>query len=319
MSRRPVRGVLLGWLASTGLALAAHAADPADGDPVFDLDRLDRDAPVSIRSEELEATERDGIRTLVFEGNVEVEQGDLWIRAGRIEATYPAGARQPSRLRGRGGVRVGQGDREARCARVDYDRATEKLVCRGDAFLRDGADELRGDAIVFDLRARRVKVEGGTRVEIRPPSGAASDSRIPLEDLASGGPVQIRSDSLEVEETDAGRLLTFGGSVEIAQEDLTLRAQRVEALYPRHADEPSLLSATGSVRIDQPGREARCDEAVYDRIARRVDCRGAAQLQKGQDHLTGDEITFDLADERLVVTGNTKLVLAPREPETARP
>ena len=41
----------------------------------------------------------------------------------------------------------------------------------------------------------------------------------------------------------------------------------------------------------------------------------AAQLQRGEDRVTGDVIAFDMETQRLIVSGDTRLVLAPREPE----
>lgn len=287
------------------------------------FDKFDGSEPFSIRSDELEATDKDGRRILVFRRNVEARQGDLLLRADRLEAIYPAGSKQPSILRARGGVSVRQGDREARCQRADYVSSEARVVCQGDAVLRDGDDELRGESIVFDLAAYRVTVEGGAEVSLTPSQdrtkpGSASSV---LGDLAEDGPIKIRASHLEASEDDAGgRRIRFEGSVEVAQEDLILRAREIEAIYPPGADEPAKLIATGEVSVLQGGREVRCDQAVYDRIARRVDCRGAASLRREGDRVTGEVIAFDLEAEKLVVSGGTRLTLAPRpHAETATP
>jgi lipopolysaccharide export system protein LptA len=67
--------------------------------------------------------------------------------------------------------------------------------------------------------------------------------------------------------------------------------------------------------VTQRDREARCEEAIYQREARRVDCEGSASLRAGSDQVFGDRIAFDLEAERLVISGDTRLVLAPRERE----
>ncbi len=189
--------------------------------------------------------------------------------------------------------------------------------------LRDGDDELRGESIVFDLAAQRVTVEGGTEVALTPSQGRSEPGTATgvLGDLAKDGPIKIRASHLEASEDDAGaRRIRFQGSVEVAQEDLILRAREIEALYPPGADEPAMLIATGDVSVLQHGREVRCDRAVYDRIERRVDCRGTASLQREGDLVTGEAIEFDLAAEKLVVSGGTRLTLAPRQhAETATP
>jgi lipopolysaccharide transport protein LptA len=311
-------------------AQAAPARKGRAGGAGLSLDSLgDGDQPFSIHSDELEVSEGEGGgRQLSFRGNVEARRGDLVLSAGRLEATYPEGGKRPSALSARGSVRVRQGEREARCSRADYRESDQRIVCRGDAVLRDGGDELRGDAIVFDLERRSIHVEGGSEVALTPGSGSRSRSdgakrgrSGPLGDLPTEGPVRIRAAQLEaVEQDDGGRRIRFDGSVEVVQEDLVLRAREIEAIYPPGAREPERLVARGDVVVEQRGREARCDEAVYLRQERRVDCTGNASLREGEDQVSGREIAFDLAAEKLVVTGETRLVLAPRSrEETATP
>jgi lipopolysaccharide transport protein LptA len=312
----------------TGAPETAPAGEPAPEPPAAarltpgaaGVRALDGSEPFSIRSDELEASDVAGRRTLTFRRGVEARQGDLVLRTALLEATYPEGATHPGELVATGGVEIRQGDRAARCQRADYVRREERIVCRGDAVLRDGDDELRGEAIVFDLARRRVTVEGGTRVAVTPePEEGGSGSL--LGELSTSGPVSIRADQLEaIEEPGGARRIRFQGSVEVSQEDLVLHAREIEALYARGSREPETLVATGDVRIVQPGAEARCERAVYQAVRRRVECRGQASLRKDRDVVTGEAIEFDLASERLVVTGGTRLTLAPREPgETATP
>lgn len=300
--------------------------EPAPGRPstrvapggALGIDAFDSDAPFSIRSDELEATEDGSQRSLIFRRNVLAKQGDLELRADRLVAEYPEGAKQPSRLTARGGVSVRQGQREASCRQADYVGSEERIVCSGDAVLRDGQDELRGESIVFDLAEQRVTVEGGTQVAVapRPEKQEEGGGSTPLGELSGQGPVEIRSSQLEaIEEESGARRIRFHGSVEVSQEDLILRAQEIEAFYPPGAREPERLVATGEVTVLQEGREARCDRAVYLRAERRVDCRGSASLRKGDDSVTGEAIAFDLEAEKLVVSGDTRLVLAPRDRE----
>jgi lipopolysaccharide export system protein LptA len=285
------------------------------------LSGLDASEPFSISSGELEVEEGEGVRMLTFRSGVEARQGDLLLRTARLQATYPEGAKHPETLVALGGVEIRQGDRSARCQRADYLRSEERIVCRGDAVLRDGEDELRGESIVFDLAGRRVTVEGGTQLAVTPEADERAEGSRPLGELAGAGPVSIRADQLEgIEEASGARRIRFEGSVEVTQEDLVLHAREIEAVYPPGAREPETLVATGGVRVLQPGREARCERAVYHAGQRRVECSGQASLRKDRDTVTGEAIEFDLASERLVVSGGTRLTLAPREDgETVAP
>ena len=131
------------------------------------------DQPLSIFSDELVASQTGGTRRLVFTKGVRVEQGDLKLQSARLEAFYPEKASQPERLVASGGVRVVQGAREARCDQATYYRSEERLVCEGHAELRDGADNVAGEVIEFDLAAERVVVKGGASVLFHPEPEAA--------------------------------------------------------------------------------------------------------------------------------------------------
>lgn len=133
---------------------------------------LDSNQPLNIKSDQLEAVQKDGRRRLVFTDNVQVVQGDLTIRADRLEALYPEGSSQPSELIADGRVRLYQGGNEAHCDHLIYRRAKDQLVCRGNAELRDGPDRVRGREIHFDLATEKVTVIGGASVVIQPKKDA---------------------------------------------------------------------------------------------------------------------------------------------------
>lgn len=156
------------WLTSDVAAAPVRGgALRAKGDP-FAMTSFDRERPISIRSDELEASQNAGARRLVFSKNVRVEQGDLELTSARLEAFYPANANQPNRLVATGNVRVVQGAREARCDEAVYHRSEDLLVCEGNAELRDGDDRVAGAVIEFDLAAERVLVKGGASVLLHP-------------------------------------------------------------------------------------------------------------------------------------------------------
>jgi lipopolysaccharide export system protein LptA len=132
--------------------------------------RFDRNEPLSIRSDELEAApDASGQRRLLFAGHVRAEQGDLSLVADRLEAVYRAGASEPHRLQARGHVTIQQGARIARCAEATFYRDQDRVICTGQlAEIEQGCDRVRGPRIVFDLGSERLEVEGGADVSLRP-------------------------------------------------------------------------------------------------------------------------------------------------------
>ncbi len=156
---------LAGQVVEGALALAARSGAAAKQAP-DNLDAatspnlpFDSSAPISIKSNTLEATDVNGRRRLVFSGDVRVHQADVKITSNRLTADYPEGSSQPSRLVATGSVRVVQGTQEAFCDDGTYLRAEELLVCCGHAELRDGANRVRGKCIEFDLNGDTVRVQ----------------------------------------------------------------------------------------------------------------------------------------------------------------
>jgi lipopolysaccharide export system protein LptA len=159
-----------------------EARDPKESP--FGIGGFDSDQPLSIRADELEASQIGGARRLVFKKGVRVQQADLTLDAARLEAFYPEKASQPERLVATGGVKVVQGLREARCDQATYFRSEQRLHCEGNAELRDGEDRVAGSVIEFDLAAERVIVTGGATVFFHPEPESP-----PAADDASAAPV----------------------------------------------------------------------------------------------------------------------------------
>jgi lipopolysaccharide export system protein LptA len=131
-------------------------------------------------------------------------------------------------------------------------------------------------------------------------------------------PISINSDELEVLPESGGRRLVFSRNVEVLQGNITLNADRLEAVYPQGASQPDRLVATGHVRVHQGDRRARCDEATYERTANTIVCRGKAEVTQGCDRVRGREIEFDLERERVRVSGAASVVIQSEDsdPET---
>ena len=109
---------------------------------------------------------------MIFNKNVKVVQQDVRLDTDYLEAFYPEGAREPESMQAKGNVRVSEGDRLIRCLEATYQRATNSVVCRGDAVLIQGCDEVRGREIEFDLEQDHVRVVGAASVVLWPEDAA---------------------------------------------------------------------------------------------------------------------------------------------------
>lgn len=147
---------------------AVASAPPEAAKPPAEL--LRRQGPIQIRSEELEVMQGEGGgRHIRFHGQVRATQEGVRLRSERLEAFYPVGDSQPDRLEASGGVVVEDVglDRLMRCDQATYFRAEDRVVCRGHAEMRQGADRLRGERIEIALDSGAVKVRGGVELNVR--------------------------------------------------------------------------------------------------------------------------------------------------------
>jgi lipopolysaccharide transport protein LptA len=146
--------------AGPGAAGAANAAPRSGGL----AERMS--GPISIRSDELEAIEKGGQRTMVFTRNVRVAQDEWQLRSDRLEAFYPAGASQPERLVARGHVSIRNGEQTASCDEATYLRDQQTVLCRGNARMEQECDWVTGNEIELHLESERLVVRGDTQVHI---------------------------------------------------------------------------------------------------------------------------------------------------------
>jgi lipopolysaccharide transport protein LptA len=128
-------------------------------------------------------------------------------------------------------------------------------------------------------------------------------------DFDSDRPISIRSDELEAIKTGGARRLLFTSNVVVTQDDTTIRSDRLEAFYPEKTNQPDRLVASGRVRMAQGEREARCDEATYEREENLLICRGNAELRDGDDCVVGEWIEFDTEAETVNVKGGARVVI----------
>lgn len=127
-------------------------------------ERADRDRPIHV---EADAVRMDDLQKVaVYEGRVILTQGTLRVQADRIEVRQDAegflngvATGRPAYFRQR---LDGRGDWvEAWAGRVEYDARKEQVRLIGEALLKKGEEELRGDLIVYDARNEVYQASGG--------------------------------------------------------------------------------------------------------------------------------------------------------------
>lgn len=126
-------------------------------------ERADRDKPVHIEADTVRMDDLQKIA--VYEGRVVLTQGTLRVQADRVEVRQDAegfltgtALGRPVHFRQR---LDGRGDWvDAWANRVEYDARKEQVRLIGEAFLKKGEEELRGDLIIYDARSELYQASG---------------------------------------------------------------------------------------------------------------------------------------------------------------
>jgi outer membrane protein assembly factor BamD len=128
-------------------------------------------------------------------------------------------------------------------------------------------------------------------------------------------PIDITSD--RVETYSKKNLVIFKGNVIARQKDVVIYADLLEAVMMGEGKGIEKVTATGNVKIQQGLRVASCQKAVFYNLDQKVVLTGEPKVQEGDDMVSGDEIIFDLTQNRFEVKGGAngrgKARIRPRE------
>jgi len=167
-------------------------------------EQADRNKPVSIEADRL--TVDDIKKESVFEGNVTVSQGTLWLKADKVVVRQDAGGFNYAFAYGKPAhFRQKRDDSdeyvEGQGERLEYDGKADKMHVYTNAEIHKGADEVKGDYITYDATNGFYQVVGGpsvttplnpkgrVRATIQPPKKTGDKTR-PLPGEKSPVPLQ---------------------------------------------------------------------------------------------------------------------------------
>jgi lipopolysaccharide export system protein LptA len=141
---------------------------------------------------------------------------------------------------------------------------------------------------------------------------------------ADGGPIVIKSQSLELD--NKKRIVVFSGQVNATRDDMTMICEKLIVYYiDQSANKESgktdmrldKIVATGKVKMSRPdGALATAEKAVYYENDQKVVLTGRPVVKQGNDFVEGSRITLYLKENRSIVEGSEKekvrAVLHPR-------
>ena len=126
----------------------------------------DVNQPVQITSNQLDADDKAGI--FVFSGDVQTQQGDVFIYAQKMTVHYVQGEKQQlDKVIAEGDVRIVQLDRVATGDNAVFYNQEGRVVLTGQPRVVQGDNAVEGERIVVYLNDNRSVVEGSTQQRVK--------------------------------------------------------------------------------------------------------------------------------------------------------
>ncbi len=114
-------------------------------------------------------------------------------------------------------------------------------------------------------------------------------------------PIDIMSDSVETYTKE--NLILFKGNVTARQKDMVIYADTLEAVIIEDGKGIEKVVAGGNVKIQQGLRVANCQKAIFYNLEKKVVLTGEPKLSEGDNTVSGEEIIFDMDQNRVEVKG----------------
>lgn len=129
---------------------------------------------------------------------------------------------------------------------------------------------------------------------------------------AAGGPLYIKSDSLEL--NSKSRVFLYKGNVELVRDDVTITANNVEGKYNAENQLETILCRGNVVITKGEGMRATSNRALYNVRAATVELTEAPELYREGNALSADKVTIFIDEDRSEAEGNVRVkVIKPSE------
>ncbi|TAM81853.1 MAG: hypothetical protein EPN47_10620 [Acidobacteria bacterium] len=190
--------------------------------------------------------------------------------------------------------------------RMIADRSSQVVHYEGHVRAWRGTDVVESPSLDVYRNERRVSTNSRVVTSHLQPGSAKTGAE---KGGASGPkPITIRADRLDY--FDEGRKARYAGNVEFETEDTRIQGDRLDVYFSSGQkpgdSEVDRAEAEGHVKIVQPLRYAKGENAVYDAQTGKVVMTGGPptvyDAEKGS--ITGQRLTFYIHNDRLLVDGS---------------
>jgi len=200
--------------------------------------------------------------------------------------------------------------------RMTADHKSQVVHYEGNVRAWRGTDVIESASL--DVYKGQRRVSTNSRVLTSHLQPAPTGGREEKQGQTGSTPLTIRADKLDY--FDAGRKARYSGNVELDTQDTKILADRLDVYFSpgkRQSDsEVERAVAEGHVKVIQPLRYAKGENAVYDAQAGRVVMTGGPptvyDTEKGS--VTGQRLTFYIHNDRLLVDGSANAPAVSKHP-----
>ena len=133
--------------------------------PVAQAEKTDRSKPINVEADSVKVDDVKKVAT--YEGHVVMSQGTLMITADRVEVRQDSkgvvsGLATGNQAYFRQKMEASNEYAEGWAERIEYDGQGDKIKLLGQARLKRGIDELRGNMITYDSNTEFFQAKGGS-------------------------------------------------------------------------------------------------------------------------------------------------------------
>lgn len=128
--------------------------------------KANQDAPISLEADQLSVDEASN--TALFEGAVEIAQGDMSLSAARVTVYYGDTQTDISKMIASGNVVLNSAPDFAKANQADFDIEAGTLILTGDVTVRQDGNNLTAQRIEIDLDTGAAKMSGRVKTILTP-------------------------------------------------------------------------------------------------------------------------------------------------------
>lgn len=160
----------------------------------------------------------------------------------------------------------------------------------------------------------RLLLLAATLLAVTTLSAAAQGTTVPFgAKLDAGQPVEITSDSLQLDQ--AGGTALFTGDVRVGQGEMRLASDQLKVFYVEGQagaqGRIERMEAQGNVTLSNGAEAARGQRAVYQVTSGLVDMEGDVLLTQGQNALSSQKLHIDLTRGTAQLDGRVQTIFTP--------